>query len=98
RDTLENVALAAAQLDATGHVVYCNPHLAGMLGRPASQVVGLDWFADIVPPERAWTREAFERTMSGGLQLPHHEHQVVTAPGKRRATVAGATARPAGAR
>jgi PAS domain S-box-containing protein len=36
RDTLENVALAAAQLDATGHVVYCNPHLAGMLGRPAS--------------------------------------------------------------
>ena len=40
RDTLENVALAAAQLDASGHVVYCNPHLAQMLGRPPAAVVG----------------------------------------------------------
>ncbi len=84
RDTLENVALAAAQLDAGGRVVYCNPHLAEMLGRPPVEVVGLDWFADIVPPERAWTRETFERTMTGDLQLPHHENQIVTATGERR--------------
>jgi diguanylate cyclase (GGDEF)-like protein/PAS domain S-box-containing protein len=84
RDTLENVALAAAQLDATGHVEYCNPHLAEVLGRDVSEVVGCDWFADIVPPERAWTRETFERTMRGELQLPHHENQIVTASGERR--------------
>jgi diguanylate cyclase (GGDEF)-like protein/PAS domain S-box-containing protein len=84
RDTLENVALAAAQLDAAGRVVYCNPHLAEMLGRPAAEVVGADWFGEIVPPERSWTRETYERTMSGELQLPHHENQIVTAGGERR--------------
>jgi diguanylate cyclase (GGDEF)-like protein/PAS domain S-box-containing protein len=84
RDTLENVALAAAQLDASGRVVYCNPHLAAMLGRPAEAVVGVDWFAEIVPPERSWTRENFDRTMRGELELPHHENQIVTAGGERR--------------
>jgi diguanylate cyclase (GGDEF)-like protein/PAS domain S-box-containing protein len=84
RDTLENVALAAVQLDAAGRVVYCNPHLAEMLGRPVSEVVDADWFADIVPAERSWTREMFERVMSGDLQLPHHENQIMTAGGERR--------------
>jgi len=84
RDTLENVALAAMQLDAAGRVVYCNPHLADMLGRSRDDVVGADWFADIVPPDRGWTREAFERTMRGELQLPHHENHVLTADGERR--------------
>jgi diguanylate cyclase (GGDEF)-like protein/PAS domain S-box-containing protein len=84
RDTLENVALAAAQLDAAGRVIYCNPHLAEMLGRAPADVVGCDWFADIVPPERSWTRETYERTMRGEIQLPHHENQIVTASGERR--------------
>lgn len=84
RDTLENVALAAAQLDAGGRVVYCNPHLAEMLGRPAAAVVGVDWFSEIVPPERSWTRETYERTMRGEIELPHHENQIVTAAGGRR--------------
>jgi diguanylate cyclase (GGDEF)-like protein/PAS domain S-box-containing protein len=84
RDTLENVALAAVQLNANGRVVYCNPHLGEMLGRPPAAVVGADWFSDIVPPERAWTRETYERTMRGELQLAHHENQVVTASGERR--------------
>ena len=84
RDTLENVALAAVQLDPAGRVVYCNPHLAELLGRPADAVAGLDWFAEVVPPERAWTREAFQQSMSGDLQRPHHENQIVTASGDRR--------------
>ncbi len=84
RDTLENVALAAVQLDAAGHVVYCNPHLAELLGRRAETLAGLDWFADVVPPERSWTREAFEQSMRGELQRPHHENQIVTASGDRR--------------
>jgi diguanylate cyclase (GGDEF)-like protein/PAS domain S-box-containing protein len=84
RDTLENVALAAAQLDAAGRVVYCNPHLAAVLGRAPEAVVGADWFAEIVPPERSWTRETYERTMRGEIELPHHENQIVTAGGERR--------------
>ena len=84
RDTLENVALAAVQLDAAGRVVYCNPHLAKMLGRAPESVVGLNWFADIVPPERSWTRETYERTMRGEIERPHHENQIVTADGERR--------------
>jgi diguanylate cyclase (GGDEF)-like protein/PAS domain S-box-containing protein len=84
RDTLENVALAAVQLDAAGRVVYCNPHLAKMLGRTPESVVGLNWFADIVPPERSWTRETYERTMRGEIERPHHENQIVTADGERR--------------
>jgi diguanylate cyclase (GGDEF)-like protein/PAS domain S-box-containing protein len=84
RDTLENVALAAVQLDPSGRVVYCNPHLAELLGRKAETVAGLDWFAEVVPPERSWTREAFEQSMRGALQRPHHENQIVTASGDRR--------------
>ena len=37
RDTLENVALVAVQLDPAGRVVYCNPHLAELLGAPPSR-------------------------------------------------------------
>jgi diguanylate cyclase (GGDEF)-like protein/PAS domain S-box-containing protein len=84
RDTLENVALAAAQLDAGGRVVYCNPHLAKMLGRAPESVVGLNWFSEIVPPERSWTRETYERMMRGEIERPHHENQIVTADGERR--------------
>ncbi len=84
RDTLENVALAAVQLDPAGRVVYCNPHLAQLLGRSAEAVAGLDWFADVVPPERSRTREAFDQSMRGELQRPHHENQIVTASGERR--------------
>jgi diguanylate cyclase (GGDEF)-like protein/PAS domain S-box-containing protein len=84
RNTLENVAFAAVHLDPEGRVVYCNPHLAELLGRPAEAVAGLDWFADVVPPERSWTREAFDQSMRSEIQRPHHENQVVTASGERR--------------
>jgi diguanylate cyclase (GGDEF)-like protein/PAS domain S-box-containing protein len=84
RTTLENVAFAAVHLDPAGRVVYCNPHLAALLGRPAESVTGLDWFAEIVPPERAWTREAFTRSLVDETQRPHHENQVLTAGGERR--------------
>jgi diguanylate cyclase (GGDEF)-like protein/PAS domain S-box-containing protein len=84
RNTLENVALAAIQLDAQGRVVYCNPHLAAMLGRPAAAVVGCDWFAEFVPPDRTSSRDDFERSLRGELGLPHNENQIVTASGERR--------------
>jgi diguanylate cyclase (GGDEF)-like protein/PAS domain S-box-containing protein len=84
RNTLENVAFAAVHLDPAGRVVYCNPHLAELLGRTAASVAGLDWFGEIVPPERAWTREAFEQSIRGEVPRPHHENQVVTASGERR--------------
>jgi diguanylate cyclase (GGDEF)-like protein/PAS domain S-box-containing protein len=84
RNTLENVAFGAVQLDPAGRVVYCNPHLAELLGRPAESVAGLDWFAEIVPPERSWTREAFAQSMLGEAQRPHHENHVLTASGERR--------------
>jgi diguanylate cyclase (GGDEF)-like protein/PAS domain S-box-containing protein len=84
RSTLENVALAAIQLDARGRVVYCNPHLAVMLGRPSGEIVGCDWFSEFVPPDLASSREDFARTMRGELELPHHENQIVTAAGDRR--------------
>jgi diguanylate cyclase (GGDEF)-like protein/PAS domain S-box-containing protein len=84
RNTLENVALAAVQLDTRGRVVYCNPHLAAMLGRPAETVVGCDWFAEFVAEDHASTREGHLRTMRGELELPHTENQIVTAGGERR--------------
>jgi diguanylate cyclase (GGDEF)-like protein/PAS domain S-box-containing protein len=84
RNTLENVAFAAVHLDPAGRVLYCNPYLAELLGRPAASVAGVDWFGEIVPPERSWTREAFEQSMRGELQRPHHENQIVTATGERR--------------
>ena len=79
RNTLENVALAAIQLDEHGRVVYCNPHLAAMLGRPAANIVGCDWFSEFVPADRASTRDDFLRSMRGDLELPHNENQIVTA-------------------
>src|SRR6185437_8233653 len=35
-------------------------------------------------PERSWTREAFRQSMSGEIERPHHENQIVTANGDRR--------------
>jgi diguanylate cyclase (GGDEF)-like protein/PAS domain S-box-containing protein len=84
RNTLENVALAAVQLDTRGVVVYCNPHLAAMLGRPAEAVVGCDWFTEFVPQDRAASREDYARMMRGELELPHNENELITAGGERR--------------
>src|SRR5436190_12393579 len=44
RDVLENVDLAALNMDANGTITYCNPELCRLVGWSAGELLGHDWF------------------------------------------------------
>ena len=48
REMLNNVPLLAMSLDVEGRVIACNRLLSRLVGRPAEEVVGLDWKTDFV--------------------------------------------------
>ena len=75
RSLLEKVRLAGLILDREGRVVFCNQHLADLLGRPAGEVVGADWFDAFLPPSGKLEIPAvFENGMKSGEWPAVHEY------------------------
>ena len=62
---LERIDLLAVGIDATGHIDFCNDAFLSLLGRERAELLGKDWFAACVPPERRdRERKVFERVLS----------------------------------
>ena len=82
RETLENVALVAASIDADGIVAFANRFLLALTGWRRDEVVGHDWFErfDDDPDVRA----DFFACMSAGVIRPHFESDIRTRTGERR--------------
>ncbi|GAA4341014.1 hypothetical protein GCM10023149_52920 [Mucilaginibacter gynuensis] len=60
RLVLETVKLAAVSLDPTGHIIFCNKHLADMLGYEQKEITGMNWMENFIPEEvRPLLRESF---------------------------------------
>lgn len=82
RETLENVALVAASIDARGVVTFANDALLELTGWSREEVVGRNWFElfDDNPYVRA---DYFERMELGEIR-PHFESTIRTRSGERR--------------
>jgi diguanylate cyclase (GGDEF)-like protein/PAS domain S-box-containing protein len=102
RDVLENVDLAALNMDANGIITYCNPELCRLVGWPAEELLGRDWFEICVPPDNGEARALHGEGIATGRIERHHEGQVLTRSGARRTIrwshtlVTNASGRPVG--
>jgi diguanylate cyclase (GGDEF)-like protein/PAS domain S-box-containing protein len=102
RDVLENVDLAALNIDANGTVTYCNPGLCKLVGWSVDELLGRDWFEICVPADDAEARVLHGEGVATGRIERHHEGQIQTRSGERRTIrwshtlVTNAAGRPVG--
>jgi len=82
RETLEKVALLAAEIDAHGTVMFANDALLELTGWSREEVVGHDWF-DLFDDNPYVRADYFERMEQGDLR-PHFEGTIRTRSGERR--------------
>jgi PAS domain S-box-containing protein len=81
---LENVDLAALNMDANGTVTYCNPGLCKVVGWSADELLGRDWFEICVPADDAEARVLHGEGVATGRIERHHEGPVEARSGERR--------------
>jgi diguanylate cyclase (GGDEF)-like protein/PAS domain S-box-containing protein len=84
RDVLENVDLAALNMDANGTITYCNPELCRLVGWSAEELLGRDWFEICVPRDNGEARALHGEGIATGRIERHHEGQILTRSGERR--------------
>lgn len=84
RDVLENVDLAALNMDANGTITYCNPELCRLVGWSAEELLGRDWFETCVPADDGGARALHGEGVATGRIERHHEGQIRTREGERR--------------
>ena len=82
RETLENVSLVAASIDARGLVTFANDFLLELTGWTRAEVVGHDWFERFDDDEHV-RRDYFE-CMARGEIRPHFESTLRTRAGELR--------------
>jgi PAS domain S-box-containing protein len=82
---LESAELAAIVLDEDGVILWCNPHLARLLGRPPEEVIGTEWIARFVAPEQGEATRALFADVAGGRAMSfQHETAIQRPDGERR--------------
>ena len=84
--SLELINLIVVSLGVDHHVTYVNRKACEVLGREASQLVGVDWFETVLPPDVVdETRAVFDRVLAGDLTpVEYHENEILNAAGERR--------------
>jgi PAS domain S-box-containing protein len=86
RETLENLGLVAAQIDAEGRVTFCNKYLAELTGWGRDDLLGRDWIETLVPlHRRARMRRDFLGAAKAGRKIPaQYENPILTRTGAQR--------------
>jgi diguanylate cyclase (GGDEF)-like protein/PAS domain S-box-containing protein len=84
REVLENVDLAALNMDANGTITYCNPELCRLVGWSAEELLGRDWFEICVPRDNGEARALHGEGIATGRIERHHEGQILTRGGEQR--------------
>ncbi|MBC7399238.1 MAG: PAS domain S-box protein [Mucilaginibacter sp.] len=46
---LETIKMAAISLDNKGNIIFCNQHLANLLGYSQKEILGMHWFDNFIP-------------------------------------------------
>ncbi len=86
RRYLDLAPVTFVALDAAGVVTLINPRGCEILGRPAPEVVGRNWFDEFVPArERDRVRAIFRDLMAGRIEPREHaENPIVNRDGEER--------------
>ena len=86
RELLEKIGVIVLVLDEQGRISLVNGAGGDLLGYPADELVGMDWYAHfIAPEERQALRSRFLRIMAGQEEHPfYHENTIVIKGGGRR--------------
>jgi two-component system cell cycle sensor histidine kinase/response regulator CckA len=83
REMLDNLDLASVMVDRDGLITYCNDYFLRLTGWQREDVIGVNWFARFVPPERAdEARKRFPILLGGHLR--HTTNEIMTRSGARR--------------
>ena len=85
-DYLDIAEAIIVELDERGQVAVINTRGCDLLGRPADEILGRDWFDLAVPPEiRDAARGVFDRIMTGRVDVPsHYENAILSSTGDQR--------------
>ncbi len=83
---LDIVGSIIVSLDEKGKVSMINKKGAEILGYAQEAIVGKDWFENFLPPKiRDWTRDAFNKVISGEAKLAEStENLILTKGGRER--------------
>lgn len=81
KNVLETINLAAVTLNKNGHIVFCNKHLADIIGYERTELQGMNWVSNFVP-------EILRAQFRGWLETDNfyaqHTSPVVCRNGKQR--------------
>ncbi len=85
QDVLANIKLAAIILDHHGTLTFCNQHLLDLAGWKADQVLGKNWFEQLLPAEvsQQYYQIFLQASFSGNFP-ERYEHVIRTSDGSQR--------------
>lgn len=81
KNVLETINLAAVTLNNQGNVVFCNKHLADIVGYDKAEVIGLNWINTFVPDN---LKAQFKAWLDGGTFYSQHTSPIICKNGKQR--------------
>lgn len=81
KNVLETINLAAVTLNQQGDVVFCNKHLADIVGYDKAEVLGLNWIDTFVPDN---LKAQFKAWLDGGTFYNQHTSPIICKNGKQR--------------
>nr|WP_316640558.1 PAS domain S-box protein [uncultured Roseateles sp.] len=83
-DLLDNVALAAVAIDLQGRISYCNDFMVRLSGYRRDELLGQDWFALLMLPERQAERERVLADIAADRLPRQAEREIRTRSGEQR--------------
>jgi PAS domain S-box-containing protein len=83
-ELVETLHLAAIELDRDGALSFCNDYLLKLTGWMREEIIGKNWFDEMVPPEE---REKLRALFSSRTKVPIHFDGTLVCRGRHRLLV-----------
>jgi PAS domain S-box-containing protein len=90
RDLLDTVHLLAVILDPAGRITYVNEHLCRLTGWTATDLMGQDWAASLLPSEAGETFQAMLRAAAKAGDVPRDTEDLLRSRDGRHRLIAWA--------
>ena len=84
RSLLENVRLLVVGLDLEGKIYYINPYFLELVGYTREEVIGRNWFKNLVPPYEQDKVKSYFISMIKQQSHPYNQNSIRTKSGEER--------------
>ncbi len=81
---LDTTRLCAAMVDVDGRLVYANEAFGQAMGGRAAQLLGVDWFAEMVVDPDGQLRADYDAMVAAGTGVAHQQYTMTTLDGRER--------------